>query len=100
MAGFAKEYGFSSVEIESFPAPNRSWAPTMGELWLVTPSEQKKLYDIHDVAGAVAANSKNGDVTGALVDVGPGTRAQDYAGKGLEGKGASCRGGRPQILRL
>src|SRR5258707_6714274 len=63
MAGFAKEYGFSSVEIESFPAANRSWAPTMGELWLVTPSEQNKLYDIHDVAVAVGAHSKNRDVT-------------------------------------
>src|SRR5882757_8519220 len=30
MAGFAKEYGFSSVEIESFPSPQRSWAPTLG----------------------------------------------------------------------
>src|SRR4029079_15377310 len=45
MAGFAREYGFSSVEIESFPTQNRSWAPTLGELWLVTPTEQKKLYD-------------------------------------------------------
>ena len=41
MAGFAKEYGFSSVEIESFPTANRSWAPTLGELWLVTANEQK-----------------------------------------------------------
>src|ERR1043165_1721555 len=31
MASFAKEYGFSTVEIESFPAPQRSWAPTPGE---------------------------------------------------------------------
>ena len=29
MAGFAREYGFSTVEIESFPAANRSWAPTI-----------------------------------------------------------------------
>src|SRR5262245_8016328 len=32
MARFAREYGFSTVEIESFAAPNRSWAPTVGEL--------------------------------------------------------------------
>ena len=70
MAGFAKEYGFSSVEIESFPSAQRSWAPTLGELWLMTPTEQKKLYDIHDVAVAVAANSANGDVTGELVTSG------------------------------
>ena len=100
MAGFAKEYGFSSVEIESFPTQNRSWAPTMGELWLVTPTEQKKLYDIHDVAVSVAANSKNGDVTGELVDVGLGTRAEDYAGKDLKGKVAIGGGGVAQIFAM
>src|SRR4029079_2879970 len=47
MAGFAREYGFSTVEIESFPAANRSWAPRMGELWMITADETKKLYDIH-----------------------------------------------------
>jgi len=100
MAGFAKEYGFSSVEIESFPSAQRSWAPTMGELWLVTATEQKKLYDIHDVAVSVAANSQNGDVTGELVDVGLGTRAADYAGKDLKGKVAIGSGGVGQIFAL
>jgi hypothetical protein len=100
MAGFAKEYGFSSVEIESFPSPQRSWAPTMGELWLVTATEQKKLYDIHDVAVSVAANSQNGDVTGELLDVGLGTRASDYAGKDLKGKIAIGSGGVGQIFAL
>ncbi len=100
MAGFAKEYGFSSVEIESFPSPQRSWAPTMGELWLVTPTEQKKLYDIHDVAVSVAANSRNGDVTGELVDVGLGTRAEDYAGKDVKGKVAIGGGGVAQIFAM
>jgi aminopeptidase YwaD len=100
MAGFAKEYGFSTVEIESFPAANRSWAPTLGELWLVTPTEQKKLYDIHDVAVSVAANSANGDVTGELVDVGLGTRAADFAGKDVKGKIAIGSGGVGQIFAL
>src|SRR5580765_2409426 len=100
MAGFAKEYGFSSVEIESFPSAQRSWAPTMGELWLVTATEQKKLYDIHDVAVSVAANSQNGDVTGELVDVGLGTRASDYAGKDLKGKVAIGSGGVGQVFAL
>src|SRR3954454_5167440 len=100
MAGFAKEYGFSSVEIESFPTANRSWAPTMGELWLVTANEQKKLYDIHDVAVSVAANSQNGDVTGELVDVGLGTRAEDYAAKDVKGKVAIGGGGVAQIFAL
>src|SRR5215467_10896568 len=61
MSRFAREYGFSTVEIESFPTPQRNWAPTLGELWMITPTEQRKLYDIHDVAVSVAANSANGD---------------------------------------
>src|SRR5262245_17499931 len=86
MARLAREYGFSTVDIESFPAPNRSWAPTVGELWLITPQAEEKIYDIHDVAVSVAANSANGDKTGELVDVGVGTRAEDFAGKDVRGK--------------
>jgi hypothetical protein len=100
MAGFAREYGYSSVEIESFPAPNRSWAPTMGELWLIAPAETRKLYDIHDVAVAVAANSANGDATGELVDVGLGTRAADFDGRDVKGKIAIGSGGVAQIYTL
>ncbi len=100
MAGFARDYGFSSVEIESFPSPQRSWVPTTGELWMVTATETHKLYDIHDVAVSVASNSANGDVTGELVDVGLGTRAEDYAGKDLKGKVAIGGGGVAQIYAL
>src|SRR5262245_52005074 len=97
MARFAKEYGYSTVEIESFPAQQRNWAPTLGELWMITPAEQRKLYDIHDVAVSVAANSANGDVTAELVDVGQGTRASDYEGKNLAGKVAIGSGGVGQV---
>ena len=100
MAGFAREYGFSSVAIESFPAANRSWAPTLGELWMITESETKKLYDIHDVAVSVAANSANGDATAELVDVGVGTRPADFEGKDVKGKIAIGSGGVAQIYSL
>jgi aminopeptidase YwaD len=100
MARFAREYGFSTVQIESFAAPNRSWAPTLGELWMITPTEQKKLYDIHDVAVSVAANSANGDITAELVDVGIGTRADDYNSKDVKGKIAIGSGGVGQIYPL
>src|SRR5262249_50384373 len=100
MAGFAREYGFSSVAIESFPAANRSWAPTLGELWMITPSETTKLYDIHDVAVSVAANSANGDATAELVDVGVGTRAADFDGRDVKGRIAIGSGGVAQIYAL
>src|SRR5262245_6871710 len=41
MAEFAREYGYSTVEIESFPALNRNWAPTEGELWMTAPDTRK-----------------------------------------------------------
>src|SRR5574338_1030572 len=85
MARFAKEYGFSNVEIESFPSPQRLWQPTQGELWLTTPRVEK-LYDIYDVAVALAANSADADVTAEIVDVGTGARPEDYAGKDVKGK--------------
>ena len=80
----AEEAGFQNVEIESFPSGS-SWAPIQGELWLVTP-QSRKLYDIYDVAVSICSGSETGDVTGELVDVGNGARAEDYAGKSLEGK--------------
>lgn len=72
----------------------------MGELWLVTAAETRKLYDIHDVAVSVASNSANGDATGELVDVGLGTRAADFAGKDVKGKIAIGAGGVGQIYAL
>jgi aminopeptidase YwaD len=56
-----------------------------GELWMVEPQE-RKLYDIYDVAVSLAANSANGDVTAELVDVGRGATPDDYAGKDVKGK--------------
>ena len=84
MAQFAKEYGFENVTIESF-AEGKAWQPTQGELWMTTP-KSVKLYDVHDVALSLASLNSNGDVSGALVDIGAGTAADfDKAGD-LTGK--------------
>jgi len=85
MARFAKEYGFANVEIETFPAPQRNWFASQAELWMVEP-ESRKLFDVYDVAIAIAGNSETGDVTAELVDVSFGGRAEDYAGKDVKGK--------------
>jgi len=85
MAKFAREYGYSSVEIESFPTGGQLWQPVRGELWMVEPV-LRKLYDIHDVAISLAGNSRTGDVTAEVVDVGAGARPEDYAGRNLTGK--------------
>lgn len=85
MARLAREYGYASVEIESFPAQARIWHTTQAELWMVEP-ELRKLYDARDVLAAIAGNSEPGDVTAEVVDVGVGGRAQDYDGKEVAGK--------------
>ncbi|MBI3109943.1 MAG: M28 family peptidase [Ignavibacteriales bacterium] len=85
MVKFATEYGFSNVEIESFPTQNRLWQPTQGELWMVEP-EVRKLYDIYDVAISLAGNSETGEVTAEVVDVGAGARNEDYEGNNVQGK--------------
>lgn len=85
MARFAREYGYSNVEIESFPTQQRLWQPSVGELWMVEP-EVRKLYDIYDVAISLAGNSESGEVTAEVVDVGVGDRAEHYAHKDVTGK--------------
>ncbi|HLA68273.1 MAG TPA: M28 family peptidase, partial [Bacteroidota bacterium] len=85
MVKFAKEYGFSNVEVESFPSQGQLWQPTQGELWMVEP-EVRKLYDIYDVAISLAGNSESGEVTAEVVDVGTGARKEDYEGKDVSGK--------------
>ena len=84
MARFAKEYGFSNVEIEVFQQGGTAWQPTQGELWMTSP-RQTKLFDIHDIALSLASLNANADLTGELVDVGLG-RPQDFEGKDVTGK--------------
>ena len=85
IAQFAKEYGFSNVTIETYGAPGAMTPqPTQGELWMTTP-KHTKLFDIHDIALALASLNANGDFTAELVDVAAG-RASDFDGKDVKGK--------------
>ena len=99
MARYAREYGFSSVEIESFPSGGRLWQPSQGELWMLEP-EVRKLYDIYDVAVSLTANSESGEVTAEVIDVGAGARSEDYAGRELQGKIVLGSAGAGNLQRL
>jgi aminopeptidase YwaD len=99
MARLAKEYGFSNVEIETFPQSGTAWQAARGELWLTSP-ELTKLYDVHDVAVTVASGSESGDVTADLVDVGAGGRAADYEGKDVKGRIVLGSGSSSVLQRL
>src|SRR6478752_1949194 len=84
-ADFAKEYGFSTVEIEKFPSAPL-WQPSKGQLWVSEKLGPRKLYDIYDTPVALGGNTATGDVSGDLIDVGNGGRPEDYAGKDVKGK--------------
>ncbi len=81
---FAEDYGFSNIVVEEFGPGGTAWQPTQGELWMTTP-KNVKLFDIYDIALALASLNANGDLEGDLVDVGPG-RAQDFEGIDVRGK--------------
>ena len=85
IARLAKEYGFTDVQIETFPIASPLWNASQAELWMVEP-ELKKLYDVHDVNLAAISGSESGDVTAEVVHVGIGARPQDYAGRDVKGK--------------
>ena len=99
VANFAKEYGFSNVEIESFPSAGTQYQASQGELWMVEP-QPDKLYDIYDTAVSLASGSDSGDVTAELVDVGAGARPEDYAGKDVTGKIVLGSAGTSALQRL
>lgn len=84
-ADFAKEYGFSTVEIEKFPG-GTLWQPSKGQLWASEKLGPRKLYDIFDTPVALGGNTPTGDISGELIDVGNGGRPEDYAGKDVKGK--------------
>jgi len=85
IARFAREYGFSDVEVESFAAGPALWQASEAALWMVQP-QIRKLYDVHDVVISAVAGSEPGDVSAELVNVGEGGRPEDYNGKDVAGK--------------
>lgn len=99
MAKFARDFGFSNIEIESFPTAQRLWQPTVGQLWLMN-GPARKLFDIYDTPVALAANTPTHDVTADVVDVGIGGRAEDYAGKDVKGKIVLGSAGASVLQRL
>lgn len=99
MVKFAREYGYSNVEVESFPTQQKLWQPTQGELWMVEP-ELRKLYDIYDVAVSLVANSESGETTAEVIDVGIGGRVEDFANKDVQGKVILGSAGANALRRL
>ena len=101
VAGRLREYGLEEVEILQFPADGvtmfgtqksrLAWDVDAAELWELsrvndTWSRAARVGHWESVPLSLAQDSESGDVTAALVDVGGGTEAADYAGKDVRGK--------------
>jgi aminopeptidase YwaD len=98
IVGFAKEYGFSNVAVETFNDDARAFQPTVGELWMNTP-KSVKLFDVHDIPLSVVSLNANGDFTGDLINVGAGTAA-DFNGKDVKGKFVLTSGATTTVYTL
>ncbi|HEY0931727.1 MAG TPA: M28 family peptidase [Gemmatimonas sp.] len=81
----ARQYGYSSANIETFPSA-ALWQPSKGQLWVSEKNGPRKLHDIFDTPVALGTNTPTGDVSGELIDVGNGSRPEDFAGKDVKGK--------------
>ena len=91
------KYGLDDVELLEFPADGKTmfgtqksrpaWNVRSAELWELTDGKRsRRLGDWDSVPLTLAQDSLSGEATTTLVDIGAGTLASDYAGKGIRGK--------------
>jgi aminopeptidase YwaD len=101
VAGRLREYGLEEVGILQFPADGMTmfgtqksrpaWDVDAAELWELsrandTWTRAARVGHWESAPLSLAQDSESGDVTAALIDVGSGTEAADYAGKDVRGK--------------
>jgi len=92
----ARAYGLSHVEILRFPADGKifygtqrsrlAWDAEEGELSELKGDTEVKMASYAAEPIVLAEDSESADVTTELVDVGDGTKDNDYAGKDVSGK--------------
>lgn len=93
-----REIGVDEVDIVRFPADGRrkywthvstlGWSVNEAELRLLEPEERvlARFSDIPQSLHTLSRSSPKDGVTGDLVDVGKGTRDEDYSGKRVKGR--------------
>lgn len=95
LAGRMREYALDEVAIEGFPADGKSfvwafitepaWDGERGVLRMVKPRVERLAdFAVHRIV--LGRFSTSAEVTADLVDIGSGTRPEDYAGKDVRGK--------------
>ena len=104
----ARKIGLASVEIERFPSDGKTyvwafrtepyWEARRAELWLEKPrKELLASFAAHRVY--LARLSRNTNVSAPLIDVGTGTREEEYAARQVEGKIVLATGPLSIVLR-
>jgi hypothetical protein len=86
LAGLARSFGLAEVQVvkQKFEG-GISWDPVSAELWLVEPAEVK-LADFESVAVSLAVWSRSAHVAAELVDIGPASSPDNFAGADVAGK--------------
>ncbi len=94
-------YNLESIEVINIPADGKimygtqksrpAWNVSFAELWELKEqngqwTKHTKIADYESIPLVVAQDSKSGDVSAELVDIGDGTNEADYANKNIEGK--------------
>lgn len=93
--------GLTDVEVLRFPADGKTmfgtqkarpaWEAEFAELWQLEQRDQQwqtgtRIASWESMPLSLAQDSDSGEVTADLIDVGAGTREQDYAGKEVRGQ--------------
>ncbi|HUP60457.1 MAG TPA: DUF4910 domain-containing protein [Thermoanaerobaculia bacterium] len=92
-----KRYGYSDAHIESLPADGKifygtqrsrpAWNARFAELWEIDGDTPVTRYASWEAAPiTLAQDSSSAEVTADLIDIGAGTREEDYANKDVKGK--------------
>jgi hypothetical protein len=105
----AEAAGLAEARVERLPADGRTtyahfrsylgWTPEEATLEEVGP-RARVLSRFPDLPVALADYSQDADVTAELVDVGEGTRAEEYAGRDVAEKIVLASGALPAVHRL
>jgi hypothetical protein len=108
LANRARDMGLANIGIETYPADGQSyswafrtepsWEGHEAELWIVEPNSEL-LASFASAKVVLARQSRNADVTAALVDVGDGTQPADYEGKKVTGNLVLATGNLPAVTR-
>jgi len=94
----AREFGLEDVRIiDDIRFRGVGWSPVRAELWMVSP-ERRRIISDQEVAVAIADHSRSGTWEGELVDVGAGTRDDDYKDKDVKGRIVLASGGAGTVM--